>query len=135
MSSEEQAVSKMASSYKAMWISSGRELDSNLAESLENEIPHLDDEYYYQLLGKLSDEPELCHAVEFFRTPPEKPTSPYEPWFYGALLVGGINLILAMSGQFDDMGLLGGVLGFSLLWAPMIVGMLDTNWRQKNGLM
>ena len=132
MVSDKQAINKMASSIKAMWISSSRELNPALTESLEKEIPYLGEEYYYQLLGKLSDEPALCRTVELFRTPPEKPTSPYKPWFYGTLLVGGINFLLAMSGQFDDMGLLGGVLGFSILWAPMIPAMLDTHWRQKN---
>lgn len=133
--SEKQEVTKMASSLKAMWILSNRELNSALSESLADEIPLLDDEYYYQLLGKLSDEPELCRTIEMFRTTPEKPTSPYERWAFGAMLVGGINFLLAMAGQFDDMGFLGGALAFSILWAPLIPAILDTNWRQKNGLM
>ena len=136
LASNKQVVTKMASSIKAMWILNSRELNSTLTESLAEQIPYLDEEYYYQLLGKLSDEPELCRTVEFFRTPPKEPTSPYGPWFYGAILVGVINLILAMSGQFDDMDFLpAAALGFSILWLPMIVGGLDTRWKQKNGLM
>ena len=133
----ENAKKIMAQNINGLWLLNENKPSEVLNIALDDN-KNIDDEIWLDVVGRLND-PKLKDYVRKYvglknsADGSATHTNPYLAWFYVAILVGGINFILGMAGQFDDMGWLGNVLGLSILWLPMTVAILDGIVNKETG--